>query len=234
MLKSKITKAIYDTLNDVIKAEYKADGDNYVLDTDDAKELRDTLTTVRGELQTAKDSAKALKTENDTLKAAGGNFATLEESYKSKITKLETDLEGERGAHQKTRENFTLGAKAKELAAKHFTVPDLISEKILARMDLDPRDHTTIRYKDAAGKVSALSEADVMKEFVDNPSYKSIVIANRASGGAGNAANPGGAGNNPFTPPTNSDGKAKLLSQMTPAELVAYNAAKKEAAGTSA
>jgi hypothetical protein len=100
-------------------------------------------------------------------------------------------------------------------------------------MDLDPRDNTTIRWKDKDGKVSALSEADVMKEFLDNPEYKPIVIVNRASGGAGNAAATGVAGNPPPIP-LNADGKPKALSAMSPQELTAHMAAKKAAAAEGA
>jgi hypothetical protein len=230
-LKSKINKATYDGLNDILRAEYKADGDSYVLDTDDGNELRTALANAKRERDEAKTQAQATKAEADTLKAAGGNFATIEQSYKDKIAKLESDVATANAEKTKLREDIVLGGKAKEIAAKHFTVPDLLEGKIRERMELDPRDNTTIRWKDGTGKVSALTEADITKEFVDNAAYKSIVVANRASGGAGNATVNGGAGSNlPYSPPVTDDGKVKPLSSMSPKELAGHMAAKRAAA----
>lgn len=231
MLKTKLNKEAWSKLADEIKELYKANGDDYILDTDDGAELRSSLDAVRNELKEAKARNVELAKEATELKKAGGDFTAIEESYKTKLAKAETQLADANGQLTKVREDSTLGVKARELATKHFTIPSLMESQLRARMELDSRDHTTIRYKDKDGKLSALTEADIIKEFVDNAEFKPIVIANRASGGAGNGSNPGGAGNPPFTPPVSNDGKPKLLSEMTPAEMVGHLHAKKAEAG---
>lgn len=236
MLKSKINKDAYAALNDVLKAEYKADGENYVLDTDDGGELRTALVNAKKERDDAKKALTDLQKDHDKLKADGNVSLTLENSYKEKIAKLDGDIAASNTTITKLREDAVLSPKARELAAKNFTVPSLLEPKIRERMELDPRDNTTIRWKDATGKVSALTEADIVKELVDNAEFKSIVVANRASGGAGNAAIPGGTGaQSPYVPPLAADGKTpKRLVEMSAREIVAHNEAKAAAAAQQA
>jgi chromosome segregation ATPase len=128
MLKSKISKSVYDGLNDILKAEYKVDGDNYVLDTDDATELRNSLTTVKKERDDAKKALTDAQKEMETLKAAGGDFTRIEQQYKDKIAKLEGEVSTANANVTKIREDMTLGTAAAELAKKHFTTPSLLNE----------------------------------------------------------------------------------------------------------
>lgn len=231
MLSRKITQATFDGLNDILKAEYKKNGDGYVLDADDAKELinaRDVEKTRADNLKKELDTAKG---ELVTLRAAGGDFTSLEASYKAKITDLETQLGTVNTTLTGERRDRHIGAAADELAKKHFTVPGLMKDKIAGRLDLDPKDNKTIRVLDKDGKPSASSLADLAKEFVDNPEYKAIVVANRASG---SATGPGSASGtqspaNPFIKPVDAEGKARDLSKMSTAELAAHSKASREA-----
>jgi predicted nuclease with TOPRIM domain len=222
MLKRKITKADYDALPDALKEHYNANGDHYLLDADDARELLSARDAMKAERDEAK--AKLAETERQLAEVTKdkGDLASLRESYEAKLSKLKKELDEVNTTLTAERREHVVGAKARELAAKHFTVPSLVAEILARRMDIDPKDPKALRILDKDGKLSALTEDDLIKEFVDNPEYKAIVIANRASGSAGNSsAPPGSAGNPPFNF-TTPDGKPKRLSQMSAAERAAY------------
>ena len=225
-LKRKITKDAYEALSDILKAEYKANGDGYVLDTDDATELMTARDKEKAEKEAAKKRAADLETELNAIKKANGDFSSIEESYKTQVAELNkqlgevnTTLSGER------RERYVLAEAAK--IAKNFTVPSLVENVIAKRLDIDPRDGKTVRVLDKDGKPSALTIADLQKEFVDNPEYKAIVIAGKGSG----SADPARASGAKFPTFTNPNGQAKALADMTPQEIAAHRAAKRDATG---
>lgn len=222
MLKRKITKADYDALPDAIKEHYKANGDHYLLDADDARELLSARDAAKAERDEAK--AKLAETERQLAEVTKdkGDLASLRESYEARISKLKKELDEVNTTLTAERREHVVGAKARELAAKHFTVPSLVAEILARRMDIDPKDPKTLRILDKDGKLSALTEDDLVKEFIDNPEYKAIVIANRASGSAGNSSAPSGSAGNPPFNFTSPDGKPKRLSQMSAAERAAY------------
>lgn len=230
MLKRKINQATYDALADVLKAEYKQNGSDYVLDTDDARELiaaRDSEKTRADNLKTQLDMAN---TENTRLKDANGDFTSLETSYKQQLEAKDRTIADLNTTITAERREIHLGAAADKIAAK-FTVPSLVKPEILKRLALDNGDQKTVRVLDASGKVSALTMEQLEKEFLDNKEYASIVVANRASGSAGKSGASGtNTPQNPFTPPVDGDGKPKLLANMSPAEIAAHNKAKREAA----
>lgn len=223
-LKRKISKTEYDGLNDVLKAEYKANGDNYVLDTDDATDLINARDLEKREKDAAKADLKKLKDELDAIKKAGGDFEAIENSYKLKIASLEgsvaelnTTLTGER------RDRYA-SAEAQKIAAR-FTVPSLMQKEIAKRLDIDPKNPTQVRVLDKDGKPSAMTIADLEKEFVDNPEFKGIVIASKATGSAGSPPNGQASG---FQNLTNTNERPNLA-KLTPAELAAHMAAKRDA-----
>ena len=226
MLKRKIDKSAYDALPDVLKAEYKSNGDNYVLDTDDARDL----ITARDK---EKERADALKTELDRtkttlkdLETANGDFTVLKSSYETKIAALEADKATLNTTITNERRDRWVGDAAKKIASK-FTVPTLVEPLIAARLDVDPRDGKTIRVKDKEGKPSVATLEDLTKEFVDNPEYKSIVVASKSSGSAEPGKPFSGSAGNP--PPSQA---AADLSKMAPSDLVAHLQAKKAAETT--
>lgn len=227
-LKRKIDKATFDGLNDVLKAEYKPNGDGYVLDADDATELQRALAAEKETNKTTATKLANVTSELDTLKKANGDWTTLEQSYKDQLAKKDKEIAEVNTTLTNHRRETHLGAAAAEIA-KNFTVPNLVKGEIMKRLDLDPKDGTTVRVLDANGKPSALTVADLTKEFVDNKEFAAIVVANRASG---SATKPNASGVQiPYVAPSH-DGKPKLLAEMTPTEIAAHMAAKKaEAAG---
>jgi hypothetical protein len=212
-LKRKITKAEFDALADVLKAEYKASGDSYVLDTDDAADLiaaRDREKEERRKAEkAAKDAQDALDALKDDKSRKEGDIAALEASWKAKhdaaekrAKDAETALEGERKDRYVTQEADRI--------AKRFTVPGLMRDQIAKRLAVEIHDgKPLVRVLDKDGKPSAASVADFEKELVDNPEYKGIVIASKASGSADTSKQrPGGSA--PKTPNSNDDDTGNL------------------------
>lgn len=223
-LKCKINAETYAALPDVLKAEYKANGDNFVLDTDDAAELIAARDREKSEKEAAKQKAADLETELNTIKKANGDFSAIEESYKAKVAGLEKQLGEVNTTLTTERRDRYVSAEATKIA-KNFTVPSLVEGVIAKRLDVDPRDGKTVRVLDKDGKPTALTVADLQKEFVDNPEYKAIVIAGKGSG----SADPARASGAQFPTMNNPTGQpVKTLADMSPQEIAAHRAAKRD------
>lgn len=225
MLKRKIDKAAYDAMPDILKAEYKANGDGYVLDCDDATELLQARDNANRERDTAlasvneiKQQLKDAKTALTAAQSGGNDFTAMENSYKTKIATLESSLADANTKLTAASRDLKCGPVADKIASA-FTAPALIKDRIMARLDIDPRSGE-VRILDAAGKPSAATSDDLRKEFVDNPDYKAIVVASKASGSA-DAGNRNSGGSAPTPPPENTP-----LSRMTPQQLAAHMATK--------
>lgn len=233
-LKKKITKAEYEKLNEVFKAEYIEDGDGFRLDVDGEEDTGALKRAKDREAQLRKDAEAKLKEAQEQLDALGnddarkkGDIETLEKSWKAK-------LEAEQSAHAATKDKFQgvnkknlVDAKATEIATKISKVPTLLARVIKDRLTVDfEGDEPTTRVLDAAGKPSALTLEDLQKELVANPDYADIIIASKASGGAGKPTAKGGGA--PANPGGNADKPADLAS-MKPQDLVAHIEAKKAA-----
>lgn len=220
-LKRKLTKVEYDALPDVLKTEYKAEGDAYILEVDDP-----AFAALKAEKEAA--AARAAKAEAD-LKAkndadaeaarkaaedkakADGDVAALEKSWKDK---RDADVAAEAAKTAATTaalRALVVDSAAQKMANDISTVPALMVEKIKSRMSVEVVDGVPLlRILSTDGKPSALSVADLQKEFLDNPDYKAIIKGSRSSGGgAGGSGEGGGAGH-------------KKLSEMTGLEEVAF------------
>lgn len=219
-LKRKITKAEYDALSDALKAEYKEDGDNYVLDVEDAgfdalkeekRRQQERADAAEAELAKKKKdeeeaAEKARKAAEDKAKAEG-DTAALEKSWKEKYDR---DMAEKDEANKKNRsalEAVFVNKVARDIADKISTVPDLLVDIIKKRLTVETTGDVPItRVVDAAGQPSALSLADLEKEFLDNPAYKAIIKASNANGGGAGGGDAG------------SGGAGKKLSEMTATE----------------
>lgn len=223
-LKRKIDKATYDALADVLKAEYKANGNDYVLDTDDANELKaakDREVEARRKAEKdLKDAQDALAALEDKTNRDNGDIDALDKSYKTKIADFEKKLADANTALDNERKDRHVTGEAERIA-KRFTVPDLVKDKIAKRLSVEMHDgKAVVRVLDKDGKPSALSTADLEKEFVDNPDYKAIVIASKATGSADDKAKrPGGSAPN-F--PNNNQGEPIPLAKLDTKSLLAH------------
>lgn len=198
-LKKKIAKAEYDALSDVIKAEYKQNGDNYLLDVDDPDngELTRAHERVKAELVTAKTDLATARTERDkaifdlaAVPQATRDVVTLENSYKQKIADLGTAHTTELKKVNDQVTKLLITNKAQEIANEisgdnaHLMLP-----VIEARLRVEDQNGTlTTRILDINGSPSASTITDLKKELVDNPKYAAIVIGSKASGGGANGS----------------------------------------------
>jgi hypothetical protein len=232
MLKSKITKAEFDALADALKAVYKQDGDNYLLQSDDAAELRALLATERDErkrLETekaqreaaeeaarqeaARVAAEAARKEAEAAEALArknNDISALEASWAAKLEAAKKEGEQETQRLRTMLENVLVDKEAEALANKISTAPDLLKPAIKARLQADLTGDTPItRVLDAAGKPSAANLAELEQEIVANKNYAAIIISTNANGGGANGNGLGGGAT------------SKKISEMTEAERIA-------------
>jgi alanyl-tRNA synthetase len=205
-LKSKLTKTEFDALPDALKEHYKASGDNYLLESDDAAELRaakDRETEERkrekeraDKLQLEKDEAERLKRDAELAKAKKDkDVEALEASWKQE---KDNAVAAERLKTEKREAQLRevlVENEAIKLADEISTSPVLILPHIRARLraELDGEKAVT-RVLDEKGEVSAKTLADLKKELVDNAAFKAIIKASNASGGGAGGGGGSGSG----------------------------------------
>lgn len=206
-LKSKITAAEHAALNDVLKAEYKANGADFVLDTDD----RDELVTARDKEKKRADDAVAeaarLKKIADDAAAAtaeavaeaarkSGDVTSLDASWTAKLDTQKAEDKKKLDAANKAIEDILVDSVAAQIAAEISTVPALFKPIIAARLhaEVDPAgvNKPITRVLGADGKASALSLEDLKKELLANTEYSGIIKGTSANGGGANNSQPGG------------------------------------------
>lgn len=196
-LKRKITKAEYEKLHEAIKVEYKAEGEDFVLDAegfDDASALKRAKDR---EVETRKEAEAALVTANSELKIlreAKGDIVVLEKSWKTK--QLEADELHKKEVTRLT--NFLNSSLVDAVAQKISTElagenADILVPHVKLRLSANLEgDKPLTRVLDAEGKPSAMSVDELTKEFRGNKRYAPLVIQSMASGGG--AAGGGGNG----------------------------------------
>lgn len=203
-LKRKITKAELDALPTPIAAEYRADGDDFVLQAegfDDPVELKRAKEHEVTARKAAETEVTRLKTQLATIQQTDalrtGDVAALEASWKEKLAIQKADSKVALDQKDRFIQSTLVDSVATSIAAElsgdnaalllpHITprlVADLSGERPLTRI------------VDKDGKPSALSVDDLKKELSGNKLFAPIIIASKASGGgaAGKSGN-GGAG----------------------------------------
>lgn len=226
-LKSKITdKAEFDKLSDAVKAEYKEENGVWLLDTDDAAELRaakDRETQARKDAEAERDRLKgekdeaernrlqAIKDADEEKARKNGDIAALETSWKEK---RDIDVSNERKRGDKLdallRASLIDGA-AEKMAAEVSTAPTLLSPVIKARLSVDlDGDKAVLRVLGKDGKISAMSLDDLKAEVVANSEYAGIIRGTDANGGGAHKFKPAG-------------GASKKFSELTEAERIEFH-----------
>lgn len=221
-LKTRITKDEHAALPDALKEHYKESGGAYVLDSDDANELRRAKDRADEEARIAKEERDRLRGEKEAAEAAAraaeeervrksGDVAAIEASWQAKLAAAEAKGKVEADKLRDQIAKLTVDAKAEAIAAEISTVPELIQPLIRARLEADlSGDVPFARVLDATGKPSALSLDDLKKEFVANEKYAAIIVGSKANGGGAGENTPSGAGG------------PKKINEMTEAERVAH------------
>lgn len=203
MLKRKITKTEHTALNALLQAEYKAEGEEFVLSAegfDDPTELKRALDRVREESKVATQKATAAETALNTLKEgqarANGDIATLEASWKEKMKVAEGEHKIEMAKVNKHLQATLIDSVALKLATDIAgTNADLLLPHIKTRLVTDLTGESPLtRVVDKEGKPSASSVEDLRKEISSDGRFKAIVVASKASGGgaAGGERSAGG------------------------------------------
>jgi hypothetical protein len=223
-LKSKLTKAEFDALAEPLKEHYKLVGADYLLDSDDATELREAKRREKERadaLQAELDAAKTAKLEADRIAAEAaaeaarktGDVAAIEASWQNKLEAQRAEDAAKLAIANKSLESLLVDNQAIALTneiAKTPALAKLLLPHVKARLRAETEGDTPItRVLDAAGKPSALTIADLSKEFVANPDFADIIKGSNATGGGAgsHSGNGGGAG-------------SKKLSELSEAERV--------------
>lgn len=195
MLKLKLTKDEHAALNDTIKPEYKADGEEFVLDTDvkfeDVTGLKSALQKQKDDRLAATTKVKDLETqvttlteENTTLLARAKSPGDVEKSYQAKVAKMETDSKAEKERLTGQLRSILVDGVAKQIATEISTAPHLLEPHLKSRLSIEEVDGKFItRVLDAEGKASALSVNEFKEEILANKDYAPILTASKASGG---------------------------------------------------
>lgn len=104
---TQISKAEFDALPESLKAEFKADGDNYILvkeDTEGLKKSKAEILEEKKRIQAEFDAAKKRLEEIDAKQSeaeeakmkAAGEFAELEKKLRDRINEIETNYSAEK------------------------------------------------------------------------------------------------------------------------------------------
>lgn len=240
-LKMKIAADIFNSLPDVLKAEYKAIGDEYHLDTDaeDTGALKRAKDHEKAGRQTAEQKLTVAQAELEELReqiaAGGGNAADMQKKIDAAVAKVTkaheatvAELNGKLTGRDAFLSKSLVDNVVTQIANEISTSPALIAPHIRARIqaNLDGESGPVTVFLDKNGQPSALTVDQFKKEFVDNKDFASIIRGSKASGGAG------GTGKEQQTGGAGLQSKEVDLSKLTPQEMVAHVAAKKAAASS--
>lgn len=196
MLVRKIDETKFNSLSDELKKEYKKDGDSYVLEVEGIEDIGALKRAKDRESQHRKDAEKKLKeleeklAETDEIDARKkGDIETLEKSWKEKLETQKQTLSSEIDKLRGYTRNSLVDSVAMKLAQEISTSPSLILPHIKSRLTADfDADSPVTKVLDLAGKPSALTVDELKAELLANKDFSPILIASKASGGAG--ANP--------------------------------------------
>lgn len=190
-LKRKLTKSEYEALKADVKSEYKADGDNFVLDIDGDDDNGALKRAKDREAQRASDEKKRADelqaqldelTGNDAKKR--GDIETLTKQHDAKVKELKDAHKAEANKLKGQLEGILVDAAAQSMAAKISTSPAVIMPHIKGRLVADLTGETPVtKVRDKDGKVSDMTLEDLSKEFVANKDFAAIMVASKATGG---------------------------------------------------
>lgn len=206
-VKSKITKTEFDALSDEMKGNYKEEGEFYILDSDERRELLAArnrekergdraladIATLRGEFETLQGELEA---ERDKKAKEKNDIPTIEAAWQKKLDDQKKKSDEALARRDKQLSNLLVRNVALQIANEVSDNPDLLlphlERSIVA--DLDGEEPKTV-FLDDKGQRTAKNLEDFKKEVVDNPTFASIIIGSKATGGGADQrkANGGGA-----------------------------------------
>ena len=195
-LKKKMTKEDHANLPDHLKSEYIEDGDGFRLDIDGDDDNGALKRAKDREVQLRRDAEARLKDAQDQLDALGsddarkkGDIQTLEKSWQKKIDDQRAGYEDRLGkltAHTKTQ---LVDSVAMQIASKISSAPAIMLPHIKARLAADfDGDSPVTRVLGSDGSLSSMSIDALSAEFVANKDFSAIILASKATGGAGSTS----------------------------------------------
>ena len=222
-LKKKMTKEDHANLPDHLKSEYIEDGDGFRLDIDGDDDNGALKRAKDREVQLRRDAEARLKDAQDQLDALGsddarkkGDIQTLEKSWQKKIDDQRAGYEDRLGkltAHTKTQ---LVDSVAMQIASKISSAPAIMLPHIKARLAADfDGDSPVTRVIGADGSLSSMSIDALSAEFVANKDFSAIILASKATGGAGSTSrSPAGSAPDSVKPLNLATMSPKVLSDL--------------------
>ena len=204
-LKKQITKTEFDGLPEAFRTEYKAQGENFVLDIDgddgiDWKAKRELEVEHR---KRAEAKVVTAQHELDEMRRGAipkNDVAALEASWQTKVTEAETRHKAEIEARDLVIANSTITTTAKEIASI-FLAPAAMLPMIAQRLKSEVTNgHAITRVLDKNGQPSAMSVEDLKKEYMADATLAPVIVASKASGSGADGGKPaGGQGGKKFS-----------------------------------
>lgn len=197
MLKRKITKDEWESLDETKKGAYVESDGSYVLDIDDGDDsLTSALRAKEREKQLRKEAEQKLaeieaqkaSTEEEDLKRRG-KIDVLEKSWNDKFASQQSEFEKQIESYK----NFIVKSLGDDLAEKmsaefYPDAPKVMIPHFRSRISVDFEADETgnivpkRRILDSTGKPSALTPDELKKEFLSNNEFSGMIKATQASG----------------------------------------------------
>lgn len=197
-LEKQISKAQFDALPSHFQSEYKASGENFVLDIvgDDGidwKRKREIEAEHRRKAEKDRDDANEKLDEMRRGAIPKDDVAALEDSWKTKLTAAEQKHLDEVNNLQNVIANATIMSAARDVSSL-FLAPEAMIPLVRQRLKTEIKDGVAItRVLDKNGQPSAMSLEDLKNEYKADTSLAPVLVGSQGSGGGGGSGN-GGAG----------------------------------------
>ncbi|WP_392562497.1 hypothetical protein RHO12_03175 [Orbus sturtevantii] len=193
MLKFKLTKDEFDSIEDAQKEMYTETANGYQLAIDglpDVTGLTKKVEELLGEKKTEQEKRRAAEEEAkkfaEEQARKKGDIDTLEKSWQEKLLTREKELTEQIKERDSRLHTLLVDNEAQRLAISLAgDSADLILPHIKARLAVE--DGKT-RVLDSNGKPSASTLEDLSKEFQSNKLFAPVIIGSRASGTGGDAS----------------------------------------------
>lgn len=210
-MKIRITKEEHDKLSDDLKKEFveKDGGFDLKLEDEDGSDLgslRSAKDWEKKRRQEAEKKVKDLEKANDELETkiheletGSGSLAKdkeeLEKKYKERSDREIAKVQKEIDRRDAELRRLTVESTASEIASRISTVPKAMERMLRDRLDVEwDGDRLEVRVLDADGKPSAITVAELEKEFISNKEFSGIIKGSQASGSGANPGSPAGGG----------------------------------------
>lgn len=196
-LKKQLSKAEYDNLPEAFRKEYKASGENFVLDIEgddgtDWKKKRDIEAEHR---KNAETKLTQVQEELDNVRRGAipkADVDALETSWKSKVDNATAAGNTRVAELEAVVARQTVDTVAKDVASM-FLAPAAMLPMIRGRLKSEIQNGEAItRVLDKNGQPSAMTIDDLRTEFKADASLAPVIVASKASG-AGASGEKGGA-----------------------------------------